>query len=134
MSDRDRVGKSQVLLMPAAIEDLEAIIEYIELDDPGAAANVLTAIRSKCQSLEFMPLRGSIVPELAKAHCKGYRQLIETPWRIVYRVEGRLVLVFAVLDGRRDLDEELLERLKSPGQGIRRPEYGWHDTETVKGP
>ena len=116
MPDRARAEKFRVLLMPAAIEDLGAIIEYIGLDDPIAAANVLAAIRSKCRSLELLPLRGSIVPELAKAHYKGYRQLIEAPWRIVYRVEGRTVLVLAVLDGRRDLDAELLERMKRPGR------------------
>ena len=40
-----------------------------------------------------------------------YRELIEPPWRIVYRIESESVLVLGVLDGRRDLKSLLLERL-----------------------
>jgi hypothetical protein len=33
------------------------------------------------------------------------------PYRIVYRIEGDTVTVLGVLDGRRDLEDALLERL-----------------------
>ena len=44
-----------------------------------------------------------------------YRELIVRPWRIIYRVSTKRVLVLAVLDGRRDLEGLLLSRL------LRRP-------------
>jgi toxin ParE1/3/4 len=40
-----------------------------------------------------------------------YREVIERPWRILYRIDGDTVLVLAVLDGRRELRSLLLERL-----------------------
>jgi toxin ParE1/3/4 len=52
-----------------------------------------------------------VVPELRAADVYQYRELIERPWRVVYRIEVEVVLVMAVLDGRRDLRSVLLERL-----------------------
>jgi toxin ParE1/3/4 len=40
-----------------------------------------------------------------------YRELLASPYRIFYRVDGRAVHVYAVLDGRSDLSDLLLERL-----------------------
>jgi plasmid stabilization system protein ParE len=40
-----------------------------------------------------------------------YRGLLNAPWRIVYRVDNRQVLIMAVLDSRRDLQTLLLGRL-----------------------
>ena len=42
---------------------------------------------------------------------KAISRLVERPWRIIYRVEGKRVLVLAVLDSHRDLQALLLERL-----------------------
>ena len=40
-----------------------------------------------------------------------YRELLEGPWRIVYRYDADRIHVVAVLDDRRDLSGLLLERL-----------------------
>ena len=58
-----------------------------------------------------MPLRGRTVPELRSVGVQTYRELVEGPWRIVYRYDARHVYVIAVLDARRDLSSLLLERL-----------------------
>ena len=58
-----------------------------------------------------MAQRGRIVPELRAAGVQTYRELVEGPWRIVYRYDARYVYVTAVLDARRDLSSVLLERL-----------------------
>jgi hypothetical protein len=55
--------------------------------------------------------RGRIVPELRAVGVLHYRELMERPWRIVYRIGASHVLVLAVLDSRRDLQSLLLERL-----------------------
>jgi toxin ParE1/3/4 len=41
-----------------------------------------------------------------------YRELVATPWGIMYRVSGHTVSVLAVVDGRRNAEDVLLERLK----------------------
>jgi toxin ParE1/3/4 len=40
-----------------------------------------------------------------------WRELVVRPYRIVYRIRKDIVMVGAVIDGRRDLEDLLLERL-----------------------
>jgi plasmid stabilization system protein ParE len=68
-------------------------------------------LEQRAQALSVAAERGRVVPELRAVDVHQYRELIERPWRIVYRIETTDVLVLAVLDGRRDLGSLLLERL-----------------------
>ena len=94
-----------------ARRDLSEIVEYIAADNPSAALAVLEKIQQRAERLVHQPARGRIVPELRHIEVFHYRELIETPWRIVYRIGHTQVLVLGVLDGRRDLETVLLERL-----------------------
>ena len=51
------------------------------------------------------------MPELASSGTRMWRELVVRPYRIVYRIRKDTVMVGAVLDGRRDLEDLLLERL-----------------------
>jgi plasmid stabilization system protein ParE len=94
-----------------AYGDLEALIEYMAVDSPAAASRALDRIERKAMTLAAHATRGRIVPELREIGVLHYRELVERPWRLVYRVEADRVLVLAVLDSRRDLQTLLLERL-----------------------
>ncbi|MCI0570784.1 MAG: type II toxin-antitoxin system RelE/ParE family toxin [Myxococcaceae bacterium] len=94
-----------------AVADLEELVDFIEREQPGAAAPVIDRLEAAAQRLETLPLRGRVVPELARFNIRLYRELIVRPWRILYRVGNGRVLVVAVLDGRRDLESLLLSRL-----------------------
>jgi len=50
------------------------------------------------------------VPELKDVGITDYRELISAPYRIFYRITGRVVSILGVLDGRRDLEEILIHR------------------------
>jgi len=63
------------------------------------------------RSLETVPRRGRVVPELARFGMQTWHELLVKPYRIVYRVSGDTVTVLALFDGRRDLEDVLLERL-----------------------
>ena len=91
--------------------DLAEIIRFIAADNPANARAVLRRLRSAANRLNNLPLRGRCPPELADLSLAQYRELICKPWRILYRAEERRVLVLAVLDGRRQLEDILLERL-----------------------
>jgi toxin ParE1/3/4 len=106
-----RVRKHRVCWTATARQDLDAIIDYIAADSVENALSVLDRIEESARSLELTPERGRIVPELRAADVYQYRELIERPWRILYRIDTARVLVLAVLDGRRDLGSLLLERL-----------------------
>jgi toxin ParE1/3/4 len=46
---------------------------------------------------------------------RTWRELVVRPYRLVYRVGSDAVVVLAVFDGRRDLEDVLLDRLvRSP--------------------
>jgi toxin ParE1/3/4 len=55
------------------------------------------------------------VLELAELQIRDWRELVVKPYRIVYRIRQGEVLVAAVLDARRDLQDLLLERLVRRG-------------------
>jgi plasmid stabilization system protein ParE len=61
-------------------------------------------------TLATMPERGRMVPELDRVGERRYRELIELPWRVIYRVKDESVRVVAVIDSRRDLQTWLQEQ------------------------
>ena len=98
-----------------AVHDLEEIVAFLALDSQQGAERVLQRIEDRAAALESSPARGRVVPELARFQMRTWRELVIRPYRLVYRIEGDAVLVLALFDARRDLDDLLLERLlRSP--------------------
>jgi plasmid stabilization system protein ParE len=100
-----------VLWTDTAIEDLGAIVDHIAADAAAAALAVLDQLQARAATLATLAARGRIVPELREIGITHYRELIERPWRLLYRMDAASVFVVAVLDSRRELDTVLLERL-----------------------
>ena len=106
---------ARVVWARVAASDLEEIASYLAIDSPSAAEKFLDRLEEKAGTLETYPERGRLVPELVRFHIRSYREIIVAPYRLVYRIEGKVVNVIAVFDGRRDLSEVLLERpLRKP--------------------
>lgn len=93
-----------------AEEDLAGIVDFIADENIEAAFAVLERIRDRAAALHDLPDRGRIVPELHQNGIILYRELIIAPWRIIYRLDGDNLFVMAVFDGRRNLEDLLLER------------------------
>jgi hypothetical protein len=55
-------------------------------------------------------MRERIVPELHWHGLTRFLELIERPWRLIYRIDGSTVYVVSVWDGRRQLEDLLLAR------------------------
>ncbi|MDD2366388.1 MAG: type II toxin-antitoxin system RelE/ParE family toxin [Desulfuromonadaceae bacterium] len=91
--------------------DLETIVDFIADDSVDAALAVLIKIRDRAATLYSFPGKGRVVPELHQHGIVQYRELILSPWRIVYRIDGATVYVIAVFDSRRNLEDLLLERI-----------------------
>jgi addiction module RelE/StbE family toxin len=100
-----------VIWTQAAVRDLEEIVSFVASDSPRASERLLEKVRAKAGSLETNPRRGRIVPELQRMGIRTWRELVVRPYRLLYRVKGNAVVVLAVFDGRRDLEDVLLERL-----------------------
>ena len=93
-----------------ASKDLENILDYISQDNVDTAIAIFEKIKSKCSALNQFPDRGRIVPELKAYGILSYRELIMSPWRVIYRTSNQKVYVLAVLDSRRSMDDILIER------------------------
>lgn len=94
-----------------AEKDLIEIIDYIAIDSPEYALKILKKIKKKASSLYSMPERCRIVPELKAQSITQYRELIEPPWRIIFRIVEKKIYVLSVLDSRRNIEDILLKRL-----------------------
>ncbi|GAF99667.1 unnamed protein product, partial [marine sediment metagenome] len=74
-----------------AEKDLKNIIEYIADDSPLNAQKVFKKIKEKASSLYSFPDCGRSVPELKEQDILQYRELIHSPWQIIYRISRNTV-------------------------------------------
>ncbi len=93
-----------------ARNDLLQIVKYLEAQSPSGAVSVFKAIKEKAVELDKFAERGRIVPELQNQGVFQYRELVVLHWRLIYKIVGQAVLVVAVLDSRRNLEDILLQR------------------------
>lgn len=107
-----RSTRYEVLLTRGAEQDLESIHDYIaEFDSPASAEHVLDELMKVAHRLAEFPERGSHPKELAALGIKDYRQTAFKPYRLIYRVIGGRVVIYLIVDGRRDLQSVLSRRL-----------------------
>ncbi|MEX2154238.1 MAG: type II toxin-antitoxin system RelE/ParE family toxin [Gemmatimonadaceae bacterium] len=101
----------QVRWTEGAARDVEGIATYAANESEQRATDVRAQLGDAAKSLATHPLRGRIVPELHDLGIDLWRELIAGNYRIIYRIQSRLVLVSVVVDARRDVEHVLLERL-----------------------
>lgn len=105
----------RVSITNAAEQDVEDIHDYVaELDSPRKAIALLSKFDAAIERLEDSPERGSYPKETLSLGIREFRQLTVGPYRIVYRVSGRKVVILLVADGRRDMKSLLERRLFAP--------------------
>ncbi len=96
---------------PVALRDVGEILGYVGLHESlEAAARLFAKISSRIKTLERFPRRCRVVPELKEQGILEYRELILEPYRIFFRLTQKKIGIVGVLDGRRDLEELILQR------------------------
>jgi len=85
-----------------AYAQLDEAMAFIARDRPQVAMVWLERILEAGASLSELPDRGRIVPEAAR---DDVRELIISPYRLIYRRDGDAVTVTMVVHERRDLSE-----------------------------
>jgi len=93
---------------PEAVEDLEAIAEFIGRDSAFYAHAVVSKVLVVSRNLSGAPLIGRIVPELGDDQT---RERFVYSYRLIYRVRDNEVLVVAIIHGKR-LIEGVAERFE----------------------
>lgn len=86
---------------PEALEDVEAIAEWVNRDSPVHAGSLVERFMGAAESLARNAERGRKVPELQDPAC---RELFVQSYRLIYRVDRAAILILAVVHGRRLLD------------------------------
>ena len=102
----------RVVLTEHALLDLEDIARYVASHDTAERAECVTErLERTFASLATFPNRGNHPRELLELGNRSFREVHFKPYRIVYRVLEREVLVLIVADGRRDMHALLARRL-----------------------
>ncbi|HXG28669.1 MAG TPA: type II toxin-antitoxin system RelE/ParE family toxin [Nevskiales bacterium] len=99
---------AEIIWTAPALADLDAIADYIALDNPQAARLIVQRVFRHVAQLADHPRSGSKPSELRGWR---YRQIIEPPCRVLYRAEKQRVYILAVVRAERSLRKvRLLER------------------------
>ncbi|MGE6606956.1 type II toxin-antitoxin system RelE/ParE family toxin [Halomonas sp. NPDC076908] len=96
---------AEVIWTEPALQELNAIAEYIALDNPGAASRLLEEVFDKIERLEDFPQSGRMPAELPNS---VYREVVVPPCRIFYREDEMRVLVLYVMREERQLRAYML--------------------------
>lgn len=91
--------------------DLSELIDYISQDRLSAAVAVYKTIKAKCLTLKNSPERFRIIPELLDLGITNYREIVHTPYRVLYKLNDSDVYIVAVLDSRRDFETFIYNRI-----------------------
>ncbi len=81
---------AEIVWTEPALSDLDAIADYIALENPAAASELVKRIFSHVEQLADHPESGSRPQELKRSR---YRQIVEAPCRVFYRYDGHKVFV-----------------------------------------
>ena len=103
--------KFYVNMTQNAENDLEEIIMFIAKSSPQAALKIMERIKAKVNTLYYFPNKGAYVPELLARNIKDYRQITEPPWKIIYKVDHKIVNILVIIDSRRNLQDILIKKL-----------------------
>jgi plasmid stabilization system protein ParE len=94
-----------------AISDLDSILDYIDREDSTESAqSVYGKIEIKINSLMQSPRRCRLIPELQEIGVTEFRETLWGPYRICFRLYRQTVVLVAIVDSRRNLEELLIER------------------------
>ncbi|MDZ7623800.1 MAG: type II toxin-antitoxin system RelE/ParE family toxin [Ignavibacteriaceae bacterium] len=95
-----------------AEEDLLDIYKYVYLNDSEDNAEKLyDNLYKKCLTLQVFPKRGRILPELKLLEIVDFLEIFYKPYRIIYQIIQDQVFIHCILDGRREVQKLLQERL-----------------------
>ena len=97
----------RIIWSPEAVEDLEAIADYIGRDSDYYAQAVVTKVLDMSRTVKNLPMVGRVVPEIGQ---KNIRECFIHSYRMVYRIGDKDILIAAIIHGRRLL-KDIAERL-----------------------
>ncbi|WP_323840208.1 type II toxin-antitoxin system RelE/ParE family toxin [Photorhabdus africana] len=103
-----------VMLTKNAEADLEDIYDdIVENDSSEKTDYVLDQLLKTADSLANFPEKGNYPKELQELGIRDFRQTFFKPYRVIYQITGKQVVIFMIADGRRDMQTLLMHWLLS---------------------
>lgn len=90
-----------IYYLPVAVRDIEEIIQYIMIDSPSAALEVIDIINKSISNLQYFPKSG-IVPKDVNLEKSGYRMLLIGNYIVFYVIRSEIVEIRRILHGKRN--------------------------------
>ncbi len=97
-------NKYIIRYLPAAVDDLISIFDWIADDSPANAAKFVEKLDRRIGALMTHPFLGHI-PRDDKLKSTGYRVLVVESYLAFYIVYGKTVEIHRVVHGSRSLDD-----------------------------
>jgi addiction module RelE/StbE family toxin len=113
----------RVVWTPEAIARLDDIEAYVAQDSPANAREIIARLLQRARQLETVALSGREVPEYRR---EDIRELLERPYRIIYRVTPDRVTVLTVMHYRAAAPAQ--SEVTCPAH------FGPHDSQIRRGP
>ena len=101
----------EVEVSPFAQDDLNEIIEYYSSLSQNYIESTISEFEENVMSLKQHPRSRRIIHELERQGITQYRELIQGYYRIIYKISRDKVTVLTVIDGRRNFEEIIIEKL-----------------------
>jgi toxin ParE1/3/4 len=89
---------AEVIWSPNAVDDLDAIGEYIARDSVDAACVFVSRLIDAVEHLQQFPRSGRVIPEVGDENC---REVVYGAYRLMYRLEGEDVWITGVVHAAR---------------------------------
>ncbi|MBK6760022.1 MAG: type II toxin-antitoxin system RelE/ParE family toxin [Ignavibacteria bacterium] len=100
-----------VMFYESAERDLQSLFDYIRSHDSEKRANaVVSKLEEAVSTLRELPERCPFV-EIANTRFDQCRKLTAGRYQVIFKIDGSIVYVYAVFDGRRNYGEVLRDRL-----------------------
>jgi toxin ParE1/3/4 len=88
----------EIIWSEPALSDLDAIADYIAIENLVAAAELVKRVIAHVEQLADHPESGSRPQELKRSR---YRQIVEPPCRVFYRYDGQRVFILHAMRSER---------------------------------
>lgn len=105
---------AEIVWSEPALSDLDAVADYIALENPVAASALVKRVLGHVEQLADHPESGNRPQELGRSR---YRQIVESPCRVFYRYDGHKVFVLYVMRSERLLRRRRLAARSKQSKG-----------------
>lgn len=102
---------SKVIISQFAEYDLNQITDYYFSLRKNYVKSIISEFEKNVMSSKDYPKSGRVVPKLEKQGITKYRELIQENYQIVYEIADDKVVVYTIIDARRNFEDIIIEKL-----------------------